>query len=167
MLGDVSLPRTDTQGALAQFITAPATLRDAGEIPMKSYVLATLLMLSLLTPTALAQDDGQTQPRLNKAAAIFPNTSVDVLPTTNGVGNIKGIHCTFVNNAPGTLNIFVDGGAAQTLLLPGGDYPRDVDGKTFTGWIPFNIRFMSSIRVQLQKGNQNGQVACSVSWALD
>jgi hypothetical protein len=134
---------------------------------MKSYVLTTLLVLSLLTPTVLASDDGQTQPRINKAAAIFPNTSVEVLPTTNGVGNIKGIHCTFVNNASGTLNIFVDGGAAQTLLLPGGDYPRDVDGKTITRMIPINNRIMSSIRVQLQKGNQNGQVACAVSWALD
>jgi hypothetical protein len=135
---------------------------------MKSYVLTTLLVLSLLPPTtALASDDGQTQPRLNHAAAIFPNTSVDVLPTTNGVGNIKGIQCTFVNNATGTVNIFVNGGAAQTLIISGGDYPRDVDGVTYTGWIPFNIRFTSSIRVQLQKGNQNGQVACSVSWGLD
>jgi DNA/RNA endonuclease YhcR with UshA esterase domain len=134
---------------------------------MKYTILTTLLVVSLLTPTALASDDGQTQPRISHAGAIFPNTSVDVLPTTNGVGNIKGIQCTFVNNATGTINIFVNGGSAQTLILSGADFPRDVDGVTYTGWIPFNIRFTSSIRVQLQKGNQNGQVACSVSWGLD
>lgn len=131
------------------------------------YMLTTILVLSLLTPTALASDDGQTQPRLSHSAVIFPNTSFDVIPTTNGIGNIKGIQCTFVNNSTGTLNIFVDGGSAQALTLTGNHYPRDVDGETFTGWIPFNIRFTTSIRVQLQKGSGTGQIACSVSWALD
>ena len=135
---------------------------------MKSYLLTTLLMLSLLTPTALAQDNGQTQPRLNSGVLIFAGTSTDIIPTTNGAGNIKGLHCWFVNNASGTINIFVNGGPAQTLTVPGGHYPRDVDGNTYTGWIPFNIRFTSSVRVQLQKWNASGQqVACSVSWALD
>ena len=101
------------------------------------------------------------------SAVIFPNTSFDVIPTTNGVGNIKGIQCTFVNNSTGILNIFVDGGSAQALTLTGSHYPRDVDGETFTGWIPFNIRFTTSIRIQLQKGSGTGQIACSVSWALD
>ena len=131
------------------------------------YMLITLLVLSLVTPTALASDDGQTQPRLTHGGVIFPNGSIDLIPTTNGVGNIKGIQCTFVNNSSGTLNIFVDGGSAQPLSLSGSHYPRDVDGETFTGWIPFNVRFTSSIRVQLQKTAAGGQMACTISWGFD
>jgi hypothetical protein len=103
---------------------------------MKSYVLTTLLVFSLLTPTALASDDGQTQPRLSHGTLISPNTSTDIIPSTNGVGNIKGLHCSFFNNnsSIGTINIFVNGGSAQTLILPGnGLYPRDVDGVIHTG----------------------------------
>ena len=56
---------------------------------MKSFSLATLLVLSLFVPTALVSDDGQTQPRLDYGAVIFPNTSTDLISTTNGTGNIR------------------------------------------------------------------------------
>ena len=134
---------------------------------MKSFLLTTLLTLSLFVPTALASDDGQTQPRLDYGAVIFPNTSTDLISTTNGTGNIKGIQCRFVNGVQGTINIFVNGGSAQALTLKGSSFPVDVNGENFSGWIPFNVRFTSSIRVQLQKGSATGQISCAVSWGLD
>lgn len=133
---------------------------------MKNYLVATLLVLSLFVSPAMASDDGQTQPRLSHGAAQTANTAIDII-NTNGVGNIKGIQCRFINNAGGTINIFVDGGSAQPLAMTAGHYPEDPTGEHFTGWIPMNVRFLSSIRVQLVKGPTLGQMACSISWGLD
>jgi hypothetical protein len=59
--------------------------------------------------------------------------------------------------------------AAQSLTLNAGDYPVDPNGENFSGWIPLNVRFTSSIRVQLQKYSNSGYgwTPCIVSWALD
>lgn len=133
---------------------------------MKSYILATFLVLTLFTPPALASDDGQTRPRITYGAVIFPNAAFDIL-NTNGTGNLKGIQCKHVNNVDATLTIFVDGGAGNSMTLNASSFPRDSDGQNVTGWIPFNVRFTSNIRVHLQKGNATGQVSCAISWALD
>ena len=134
---------------------------------MKS-LLATLIVISLFVPTAWASDDGQTQPRLNQGGVLTANSSVDIISTTNGVGNVKGVHCKGFYSF--NIKIFVDGGSAQTLPIDFAHYPADSEGEYYTGWIPLNVRFTSSIRVQLQRNA--GPVAshlttCVVSWALD
>lgn len=136
---------------------------------MKSFVLATLIVVSLFAPTAWASDDGQTQPRLTYNDRVFPNTSADIIGTTNGTGNIKGISCKSFNLSRGKINIFVNGGSAQVLDIEPGLYPADSNGENFTGWIPLNVRFTTSIRVQLEKqaGSGTGTLGCVVSWALD
>ena len=136
---------------------------------MKSFVLATLIVISLFAPTAWASDDGQTQPRLTYAERVSPNTSIDIIGTTNGAGNIKGIYCKSINFSRGKINIFVNGGSAQVLEIEPGLYPADSNGDYFTGWIPFNVRFTTSIRVQLEKqaGSGTGILGCQVSWGLD
>ena len=136
---------------------------------MKCSILITLLVLSLLTPTVLASDDGQTRPRLTYGAVLYQNAWIDIISTTNGAGNIKGIQCKLPEGAYATtVDIFVNGGSAQTLTLDAGYYLFDSSsGRYFTGWIPLNVRFTSSIRVRLQKGYEIGENSCVVSWALD
>jgi hypothetical protein len=136
---------------------------------MKKIGLVALCVLMLVASTALASDDGQTQPRLSSAGLIYANTSVDAIATTSGTGNVKGVQCRFVNGSNGLVNIFVNGGSAQALTMNASDYPADFNNETFSGWLPLNVRFTSSIRVQLQKpvGSGTGNFSCVVSWALD
>ena len=136
---------------------------------MKRYLLVALVSIAIFAPTVRAADDGQTQPRLTSAGLIFANTSADVIGTTNGAGNVKGVQCRFANGSNGIVNIFVNGGSAQALAMNGGDYPADFNGEPFSGWVPLNVRFTSSIRVQLQKptGSGTGNFSCVISWALD
>jgi hypothetical protein len=133
---------------------------------MKNFALA-LLVLCLAT-TAWAADDGQTQPRLNYANLNSPNQSTDVISTTNGAGNVKGVACKFFVNEPVAVKVYINGGSAQTFNVDTAWAPKDSDGNWTTGMIPYNLRFTSSIRVQIQRGAGGyGDTTCAVSWALD
>lgn len=111
-----------------------------------------VLLLCGLSPAAWAVDEGQTRPRFNQNVLLSSNSSVDIIATTNGSGNVKGVHCLFESAVPVQINFYVDGGAAQAILLQGIEFPADFNGMLFSGWIPLNIRFSTSIRVQMQRG---------------
>lgn len=142
---------------------------------MKTFRLVTLfaLVLSLSAAAgAWAVDDGQTRPRLSSGGLNAPSTSVDIIPLTSGSGNVKGFKCI---QTPGTgffptlrLHFYVDGGAAQSLDLWAAVYHADANGDLVTE-VPMNVRFGSSIRVNLQRysGGGSGAVVCAVSWGLD
>jgi hypothetical protein len=136
---------------------------------MKGSLFPALVVFTLFASTAYAADDGQTQPKLNSAGLIFANTSTDIISTTSGTGNVKGVYCRFLSGSNAVINIFVNGGSAQALSMNASDYPFDANNVSFSGWVPMNVRFTSSIRVQLQKpvGSGSGDVTCHVSWALD
>jgi hypothetical protein len=124
-------------------------------------VVSILVLTAALAPSAWAADDGNTQPKLNTGNIWAPNDAVDIIATTSGTGNVKGVRCTVTSGA--TLKIYVNGGSAQSL---------DVFGTTVSGdtmWIPMNVRFTSSIRVRLENGGayQTSGGQCWVSWALD
>jgi hypothetical protein len=124
-------------------------------------LLVAALLLALAAPAAWAADDGQTQPKLSYGYLYYPNAYADVIPTTNGSGNVKGVRCT--NGQPLTVSIWINGGSEQTLS------PTGIGGTNDSGWIPMNLRFTSSIRVKISHGNYydgNG-AECYVSWALD
>ena len=125
--------------------------------------IQSILFLSLTASATFAADDGNTKPRLNNAA-IFSGTA-DIINQSSVVGNVKGVSCDYVSNSGANLIFTVNGGTAQTIGMPG-TFP-DVNGDYHTGWIPMNIRFTSSIRVQIQYTGGSGQANCSVSWALD
>jgi len=131
---------------------------------MKTSKLATLSILSIfLTATAaFAADDGNTKPRMS-TAAVFYGTA-DIINQTSVSGNVKGVSCSYVNGSGAYLIFTVNGATPQTIDVSGGI--PDVNGDTHTGWIPMNIRFTSSIRVQIQHAG-SGQSVCTVSWALD
>jgi len=118
---------------------------------------------------AMAADDGQTQPKINYAISYSSSTPTDIIPTTNGSGNIKGVTCTMFGSAP-IVKFYVNGGSAQSVTL--GEYLPSSDQSGFvagyTGWVPFNVRFTSSIRVTIQKASSaGGQSECAMSWGLD
>ena len=135
------------------------------------FLVAALFQIS----SAWAIDEGQTRPRLSSASIVSPNTTVDLVPLTNGSGNLKGIHCIFdsaSSNRVQQVDIFVDGGAAQSLLLYAGDFPQESSGsgRTGTGFIPMNVRFETSLKIQLKRFSSPGVsyvVACLASWGLD
>ena len=132
------------------------------------------IMLSVLTlfvaTSVFAVDDGQTKPRLNSGSLYSPGTSADIVPTTNGAGNVKGVQCRFEITSEVFIKFYVDGGAAQSISVSPDDFPVDSNADAFTGWIPLNTRFASSIRVQMSRAGSPvyyGTTKCAVSWALD
>lgn len=136
-----------------------------------TYLFAFLLTL-LIAPGAQAADDGQTHPKLTSGAMSWGGGgySTDIIGLTSGSGNIKGFFCSSINGAlsSSTIQIYVNGGSAQILNLVDAPAIQDNDGMTYyTGWVPLNVRFSTSIKVQLTRSNTNSQVGCSVSWALD
>ena len=143
---------------------------------MKNALAALAVVLVCSAPAAMAADDGNTQPKNNKASSNSHSVTTDLIATTNGAGNVKGVVCAFNQDGYGILpealvKFYVNGGAAQSVTL-NADYenafgdPGYVRG--YSGWVPLNVRFTSSIRITIQKASSNGsQVDCQVSWALD
>ena len=134
------------------------------------------LFLALLASSgAFAVDQGQSQPRLSESVIGFPSSTVSLVPLTSGSGNLKGIACIFDSDSHfrnQLVDIFVDGGSAQTLSIDAVFYPVESDGsgRTFTGYIPMNVRFESSLKVQLRRSSSPNvyyEADCSASWGLD
>ncbi len=142
---------------------------------MKKTAASLGLFFLLMAHVALAADDGQTQPKVNTT---FTNstTATDLIATTNGSGNVKGVTCKLTQDGSGffptaLVKFYVNGGSAQSVtltsdyMLPSGTGPF-ADG--YTGWVPFNVRFTNSIRITIQKATSSGlQIDCAVSWGLD
>ena len=143
---------------------------------MRKALAALVVVFVCAAQGAMAADDGNTQPKINTASNNSHTTATDIIATTNGSGNVKGVICTLNQDGYGILpeavvKFYVNGGSAQSVTLsPGyqqefGD-PGYVRG--YTGWVPFNVRFTSSIRVSIQKASSWGsQLDCAVSWGLD
>jgi hypothetical protein len=127
----------------------------------RSLLVAAILFSLLTASAAFAADDGNTKPRLTTVATYYGTT--DIINQTSVAGNVKGVSCSFVPGAGANLIFTVDGGTAQTIGVPG-DYATN-SGNNASGWIPMNIRFTSSIRVQLAHTGSSYESACSVSWA--
>lgn len=130
-----------------------------------------LLLSLLVVPGVHAIDEGQTFPKLSKASLTSTEYSDDLIPVTNGSGNVKGIACEASSNSVlGNVQVhfYVDGSSARTVTL-GSGYPLWLDSSSRynTGIIPMNIRFESSIRIGIQRSSFSSEVSCMASWALD
>lgn len=139
---------------------------------MKTALVALVMSCVCVTHVAMAADDGLTQPKVNTVSNNSFTTATDLIATTSGSGNVKGVSCALEqdvgdNFAGAIVKFYVNGGSAQSVTL---NYLLDYDPGVvgLTGWVPFNVRFTSSIRVTIQKTNsQGGQIKCAVSWGLD
>jgi len=126
------------------------------------------IVLALCVPI-FAADDGQTQPKLNTTTIGSGVSGSDIVPQTSGAGNVKGVNCMSISSLElyySSVSIYVNGGSAQTLALANAQYMQDSSSTYYTGYIPLNVRFTSSIKVRLT-GSGSGFVSCSVSWGLD
>jgi len=124
---------------------------------MKRYLaIAAILLVSV---SAFAADDGNAKWRLNTVNVVNPGTTYDLIATTNGAGNIKGIHCDAPNAL--ALTLYVNGGSGETITWD--------PGNNDDGFIPYNIRFSSSIRVTASRsgGGYYTDHLCEISWGLD
>lgn len=138
---------------------------------------AVLVVLCMcVAPAAIAADDGNTQPKVNSASNNSSTTATDLIATTNGSGNVKGVACGLnqdgYNRFPHALvKFYVNGGTAQSVTITGEQHPAHGDPGyqiANTGWVPFNVRFTTSIRVTIQKASSTGaSIDCAVSWGLD
>jgi hypothetical protein len=138
-----------------------------------SKVIILSIMFSLVTVSgAQAVDDGQTRPKLTSGGMSWggSNLATDIIGLTSGSGNVKGFFCWSQNGAlwGSNIQIYVDGGSAQTLNLSDAPATQDNDGITYyTGWVPLNVRFSTSVKVRLARSGVYDHIVCSVSWALD
>ena len=130
--------------------------------------IASALVLALsIASGAWAVDDGQTKPRLS-SQSVATTTTLDLIPLTNGSGNIKGFQCVTTAPITGRLHFYVDGASAQTLDPGLVLIYSTADGGASSAVIPMNVRFQSSIRVALQKNSLSaGSIWCVVTWGLD
>ena len=137
--------------------------------------LAALAVVLLCAPAALAVDDGQTQPKVSIAVNNSSSTPTDLIPLTNSSGNVKGVLCRLTeasgNYTSAVVKFYVDGGGAQTVTLNETYQPEATIGGTnyaYSGWVPFNVRFSSSIKITIQKsGGSGGPIDCTAAWGLD
>ena len=144
---------------------------------MRKTFAALVVLVVCVAPAAMAADDGNTQPKVNSASSNSSSTATDIIATTNGSGNVKGVACGlnpdgFATQFPQALvKFYVNGGAAQSVTITGEQHPIHGDAGYevgYTGWVPFNVRFTSSIRVTIQKASSAGSsIDCAVSWGLD
>lgn len=128
----------------------------------KLVFLAVPIVLSLaLSPAAWAADDGNTQPKFDYGSLYSAFGYYEVVPTTSGAGNVKGVRCS--TNDTVYVKIYVNGGSAQQLT-----FLQGAIANSDTGWVPMNVRFTSSIRVRIERPTSSTVTdQCYVSWALD
>lgn len=135
-----------------------------------SVILLSACLAVLAAPGARALDEGQTQPKLSKKDLVLTTLSGDMIPTTNGAGNVKGVLCLSASSSVLSnvqIHFYVDGGSAQTITLSSYPFLLDSASNYNTGIIPMNIRFDTSIRIGVQRSSQSAEVSCMASWALD
>jgi len=143
---------------------------------MRTALVALVVAFVCVAHVATAADDGLTQPKVNSAYSNSYTTATDLIATTNGSGNVKGVLCELrldaSENYPNAIvKFYVNGGSAQSVTLKYDYAPRSSDAgyvAAYTGWVPFNVRFTSSIRITIQKENYMGNsITCAASWGLD
>lgn len=116
-------------------------------------------MTVMFTPAIYAADDGNTQFKLSSASIYYPNDAYYIVNTT-GTGNVKGIRCSGIGTSQFTVQIKINGGTTQTF----GNFG---DQGADSGWVPMNLRFTSSVSIELVNATQYNTVSCTASWGLD
>ncbi|HWM90611.1 MAG TPA: hypothetical protein VN493_07580 [Thermoanaerobaculia bacterium] len=133
--------------------------------------LGWVLALCLLLPAAAHA--GNETPKYSIATISVANSTVNLIPSTAGSGNVRGIKCIFPSNAGGAsvkILFTVDGGAASSFIIDPTDLERESSGagKFLSGWIPMDIEFLANIQVQLNNTLLGtAPILCFASWGLN
>lgn len=116
-----------------------------------------------------------TKPRYSRADVYGTSgTYFDLIPTTAGAGYLNGINVYFRTDDPShyvtscNIEITIDG-VVQVIPISRYDYDNDpsVIPGINTGFIPFGVRFNTSLRVRCARMDGNTSLTFTATWSLD
>lgn len=132
-----------------------------------------LVLVVFLPAVAHAAATGNRVPEYSAAQIFAANSTVNLIPTTNGSGNLTGIKCIFPSNASGAsvrIRTSVNGATATNFIIDPTNLEQEQSGggQFTSGWIPFNIEFTTSIQVQISNTSLGtATINCWAAWGLD
>ncbi|HZF12031.1 MAG TPA: hypothetical protein VFE33_24865 [Thermoanaerobaculia bacterium] len=131
-------------------------------------VLVVTVIAFVLPSTARASIGGNAIPKYSFGQIFAASSTVDLIPSTNGSGNVWGARCIISNTSDAVdLKFTVDGGTVRTISLDPLYFEQDEAGQLVSGWIPLDVAFSTSIRVQMQNGAVIGTINCWASWGTN
>ena len=138
---------------------------------MKVYckLLAAAVIVFLVPSAARASIGGNAIPKYSYGQIWSSNQTMDVIPTTSASGNVWGVRCIIPStNDSVDVKFTVDGGTVRTITLDPLYFEVDANGNHTSGWIPTNIAFSTSIRVQIHNTSlTTGTINCWASWGTN
>jgi hypothetical protein len=135
--------------------------------------LSRLLMAAvivLVLPSAVqASIGGNAIPKYSYGQIFAPNQTIDVISTTNGSGNVWGVRCITSGTSDSVaVNFTVDGGTVRTITLDPLLFEADANGRLVSGWIPLDVAFSTSIRIQIHNTLLTaGTIDCWAAWGTN
>jgi hypothetical protein len=134
-------------------------------------LLVAAAIVSILPSAAQAAVGGNAIPHYNYAQIFAVSSTVDLVPSTNGSGNVWGVRCIFPSTGAGSgvkLLFTVDGGTVRTITLDPTYFDQDVNSRYLSGWTPMDIAFSTSIRIQMNNtGLGTSTIDCWASWGTN
>jgi hypothetical protein len=124
----------------------------------------------LVMPSAVhAAVGGNAVPKYSYAQLFAPSSTVDLIPTTSGSGNVWGIRCiTSSTSDPIVVTFTVDGGTSHAITIDPLLFEVDPNGRLISGWLNLDIAFSTSIHVQIHNTTLTaGTIDCWASWGLN
>lgn len=132
------------------------------------FLLAAVAVLVL--PSAVqASIGGNAVPHYSYGQIFAANQTIDVVSTTSGSGNVWGVRCITSSTSDTVGIIFtVDGGGTHTITLDPLMFESDASGRLRSGWVPMDIAFSTSIRIQMHNTTlTSGTIDCWASWGTN
>jgi len=134
-------------------------------------IIVAAIALALPFASQAATVGGNAVPHYNHAQIFAVSSTVDLVPTTNGSGNVWGVKCIFPSNAGGAsvnVQFTLDGGTTRTITLDPTYYEQEEFSRFVSEWIPMDLTFSSSVRIQLNNtGLGTTTIDCWASWGTN
>jgi len=112
-------------------------------------------------------------PKYSAATIFTASSTVNLIPLTNGSGQLNAVKCIFPSTASGAsvrVQFTIDGAATTSYVIDPTNLERESSGAgQFTSeWIPIDVEFFTSLQVQLNNtGLGTANINCWAAWYLD
>jgi hypothetical protein len=133
-------------------------------------LMAATIVLVVSSAAQAATVGGNAIPKYSYGQIFAPNQTIDVIPSTSSVsGNIWGVRCITSSTSDSVaVNFTVDGGTVRTITLDPLLFEADANGRLISGWIPLDVTFSTSIRVQIHNTSLTaGTIDCWAAWGTN
>jgi hypothetical protein len=132
-------------------------------------LVAAAIVFVVPSAARAASVGGNTIPKYSYGQIFAPNSTVDVIPSTSAAGNVWGVRCIIASTSDTvSVNFTVDGGTVRTLTLDPLLFEAEANGKLVSGWIPLDVVFSTSIRVQIHNTSlTTGTIDCWAAWGTN